>query len=162
MLWFYTTNHRTKLTCRARKSLFLGYQLGFKGFVLLDLNTTKPSFLEMLFSMSTFSHTIPLLLMPHKTGNTSLLISLPHKTLILFHILMTPLVNPSLSFMRIMLTSLINMYLMRNILPQVLLLNLILPHPILLSEFLLEHDTDHPICKITFVPLFMMLLTNHP
>jgi hypothetical protein len=31
------TNHRTKLNPRARKSLFLGYKPGYKGFVLLDL-----------------------------------------------------------------------------------------------------------------------------
>lgn len=34
-------NHRTKLSCRARKSIFLGYQLGFKGFVLLDIHTNE-------------------------------------------------------------------------------------------------------------------------
>ena len=33
--------HRTKLQSRARKSVFLGYKSGYKGFVLYDLNTKE-------------------------------------------------------------------------------------------------------------------------
>ncbi|CAJ2662780.1 unnamed protein product [Trifolium pratense] len=32
-------NHRTKLACRARKSVLIGYAVGFKGSVLLDLHS---------------------------------------------------------------------------------------------------------------------------
>jgi hypothetical protein len=34
-------SHRTKLDARARKSVFLGYSVGFKGFVLLDIHTRE-------------------------------------------------------------------------------------------------------------------------
>jgi hypothetical protein len=34
-------SHRTKLDSRARKSVFLGYKSGYKGFVLYDLNTKE-------------------------------------------------------------------------------------------------------------------------
>ena len=34
-------SHRTKLDARARKSVFLGYAVGFKGFVLLDIHTRE-------------------------------------------------------------------------------------------------------------------------
>lgn len=34
-------NHITKLFCKARKSLFLGYVIGFKGLVLLDLHSQE-------------------------------------------------------------------------------------------------------------------------
>ena len=33
--------HRTKLSARARKSMFLGYTIGFKGYVLLDIDTRE-------------------------------------------------------------------------------------------------------------------------
>lgn len=33
--------HKTKLSSRARKSVFLGYTIGFKGYVLLDINTRE-------------------------------------------------------------------------------------------------------------------------
>ncbi|PNX71343.1 retrovirus-related Pol polyprotein from transposon TNT 1-94, partial [Trifolium pratense] len=42
-LWHFRLGHlshsRTKLACRARKSVFIGYAVGFKGSVLLDLHS---------------------------------------------------------------------------------------------------------------------------
>lgn len=34
-------SHRTKLSCKARKSIFLGYVIAFKGCVLLELNSQE-------------------------------------------------------------------------------------------------------------------------
>jgi len=34
-------SHRTKLAARARKSVFLGYSIGFEGFVFLDIHTRE-------------------------------------------------------------------------------------------------------------------------
>jgi len=82
--------HRTKLQPKARKTVFLGYKSGFKGYVLLDFMTIPSLSPEMLYFMNTFSHIFLLLLLPSHHGH----IFLHPQIMIFIHLLlMTPLTS---------------------------------------------------------------------
>jgi hypothetical protein len=49
-------SHRTKLAARVRKSVFLGYSIGFKGFVLLDIQTRE---IDISRHVSLHEHILP-------------------------------------------------------------------------------------------------------
>jgi hypothetical protein len=49
-------SHRTKLDAKARKSVFLGYSVGFKGFVLLDIHTRE---IHISRHVSFYQHILP-------------------------------------------------------------------------------------------------------
>lgn len=149
-------NLRTKLSCRERKSLFLGYQLGFKGFVLLDLNTN-----ETFISKNVTLHEH---ILPYHTSSSD---SSQNWEYFNANSPSTPNPDhiPSHSDDNILFSSPIAQpisHIYENSPYTDTTPNLITLLPILLSEFLFEHDTHYPICKIMFLPPFMMILTNHP
>lgn len=82
-------SHRTKLQSRARKSIFLGYQSGYKGYIRLDMHSRAIFFLEMSHFMKLCYLTK--IYLPHLI--LTIAITLPLHLLLLLMFL-TPLYHP--------------------------------------------------------------------
>jgi len=87
-------SHKTKLETRSRKSVFLGYKLGFKGYVLYDLHTREILFPSMLFFMNVSYHINQILHLKVLIGSISHLFQLLLTFLLVLTLL---LLHPSLT-----------------------------------------------------------------